>query len=299
MLIDHLFVRFSVPRFLYGTWTQEPCFSRLKWLCWFILLAQGGSLRRSRAQFGWNIPNRFEHFLRMTSADTESPVAEVSTAQILRLGGSLEDCRRVLANSAFVIDTTERAWESQAEFWETTVCWIIAHGNSLSDDQCEQVLAWAMHEHTEAERHRVPPFLLKGKGLRAVLERSLAYRRQLARPWSGYRWRQRGWGWQPVDPPLEGWSFVELTSGEELFCEGQALHHCVATYAGQCAAGNAVIVSVRFMGERRLTIEIQPSTGLVIQAKGKRNRPASGDEQRVIRRWLERVVVPSLVNSPR
>src|SRR5262249_23751534 len=63
-LVDHLFVRYDVLHFLYPEWSQVPGFVRLKWLCWFILLAQGGSLRRAAGLFRWNIPNRFEHYLR-------------------------------------------------------------------------------------------------------------------------------------------------------------------------------------------------------------------------------------------
>ncbi len=63
-LVDHLLVRYEVPRFLYPEWSGVPGFPRLKWLCWFILFAQGGSLRRAAGLFGWNIVGRFEHYLR-------------------------------------------------------------------------------------------------------------------------------------------------------------------------------------------------------------------------------------------
>jgi hypothetical protein len=289
-LVDHLFVRYDVPDFLYAEWSREPGFSRLKWLCWLILLAQGGSLRRAAGLFRWNIPGRFEHYLRTAHA-AASPTEACAFAQIMRLGGSPIDCRRILSNPAFVVDTTESSGnDSQAVFWEATVRWIIAHRTALADEECERILSWAMHEYTEAERRGGQAYSWKGRSLPAVLRRSLDYQRQLERPWSCYSWQRHGWDWRPSDSALDGWSFVDLTSGEELFREGQAMRHCVSGYAAYCAAGRSAIVSVRFNDARRLTVEIAPATGRVVQAKGACNRPANIDEQSAIRCWLETVV---------
>jgi hypothetical protein len=292
-LVEHLFVRYEVPRFLYAEWSLEPGFPRLKWLCWFILFAQGGSLRRAAGLFGWKVPGRFEHSLRMAPAGT-SPQEACAFAQILRRGGSPTDCRRILSNPAFVVDTTEAADSDPAsEFWDATVRWVIAHGAAITDEQCELILSWATHEYTEADRRGAPSFSWKGRGLRSVLQRSLDYRRQLEQPWSCYWWRRHGWDWKPSDPSLDGWCFVELTSGEELYREGEAMRHCVAGYAARRAAGHSAIVSVQFNGARRLTVEINPATGEVVQAKGECNRPATGEEQRAIRLWLDAVVRPN------
>jgi hypothetical protein len=291
-LIDHLFVRHDVPRFLYPEWSGMPDFPRLRWLCWFILLAQGGSLRRAAGLFGWNVLGRFEHYLRMAPPGA-SPKEACTFAQIMRLGGSANDCRRILSNPAFVIDTTEAEdSDSQAEFWETAVRWVIAHTDSITDEECERILAWAMHEHTEAERRSAQRFSMKGRALRSVLQRCLEYQRQLERPWSCFSWQRHGWDWKPVDTGLEGWSFVELTTGEELFREGQAMRHCVAGYASQCAGGHSAIVSVRFNDARRITVEIQTATGRVVQARGSCNRPATIEEERVIRLWVKAVIRP-------
>jgi hypothetical protein len=293
-LVDHLLVRYEVPRFLYPEWSREPDFPGLKWLCWFILFAQGGSLRRAANLFGWNVPGRFEHYLRGAPAGA-SPAEACTFAEVTRLGGTPGDCRRILSNPAFVVDTTEAAGRvAHPEFREDAVRWVIAHSSAISDEQCEMILAWAMHEYTEAIGRRDKPFSWKKRGLRAVLERSLAYQRQLESPGARYRWLPRGWDWKPADPALDGWCFVELTSGDALFREGQAMRHCVAGYAGRCASGFSAIVSARFHDARRLTLEVNPTTGQVMQARGVCNRHPNGEEQRAVRRWLDAVVQPRL-----
>jgi PcfJ-like protein len=207
----------------------------------------------------------------------------------MHLGGSAGDCRRFLRQPAFVVDTTESA-ESAMGFWDATVRWVIAQRTALTDEQCDLILSWALHEHTELGRRSGQPFSWKGRSLCAVLERSLDYQRQLALPWSCHVWPGHGWDWQPLDPGLENWSFVELTSGEALFREGQALRHCVASYAARCVADDSAIVSVRFKETRRITVEIAPAARQVVQARGMCNRPASSEEQKVIGIWLQSIV---------
>ncbi|MBL8799548.1 MAG: hypothetical protein JNM56_37040 [Planctomycetia bacterium] len=50
-LVNHLLVRYDVPRFLDDCWFDLPGHATLKWLSWFILLAQGGSLKRAATFF--------------------------------------------------------------------------------------------------------------------------------------------------------------------------------------------------------------------------------------------------------
>jgi hypothetical protein len=288
-LLKHLFVRHDVPEFLYREWFREEAIPRFKWLCWFILLGQGGSLKRAAEHFAWDLPNRFPHFLRDAPSDS-SPTEACLFAEVKRLGGSERDFRRVMANPAFVIDPTEiSATESHAQFWRETIRWLIAHGNAITDDECELILGWAMHEYTEAEQSR-RRFSWKGRRVRAVLDKSRQYRREVERPWSNYRWQKHGWDWQLEDPIDGKWLFVELISGEDLYAEGREMHHCVASYAARCAGGFSAIVSIRHNDMQRLTVEIHPRTRQVIQARGAYNRPVNAKEKVAISRWLKDVV---------
>lgn len=287
-LVDHLFVRYNVPRFLDAEWSRAPDLARLKWLAWFILFAQGGSLRRAARLLDWHIPGSLEHYLWQAPAET-TPEQACTFAEVLRRGGSRKDGWRILQNRAFVVDTTAGR-RQDAPFWDATVRWIIAHGASITDAQCEQILSWGLHELTETERTGAAPFSWKGRTLPAVLERSLAYQQELGMPWSPYVWLKHGWDWAPADLASGSWSFVELCTGQELFQEGQAMAHCVAGYATACAAGRSAIVSMRCKGERRVTVEVAPPTRQIVQAKGPCNRPATGEEEAVMRRWLESVV---------
>lgn len=88
------------------------------------------------------------------------------------------------------------------------------------------------------------------------------------------------------------WHMVELTTSSQLREEGAALHHCVGSYAHLCYRGSTSIWSLRiWRGEKIfpvLTVEIDPKRRLVIQARGRANRPASGKPRRLLFDWAAR-----------
>ena len=291
-LLMHLFARYEAPAFLLAPWSRPLDFPKFKWTCWFILLAQGGSLQRAGKRFGWNIGNGFEHALRAAPA-RRPPEHAALFAEVLRLGGTGADCRRLLANRTFAVDPTEPfAHEAYEHFWNATIRWLIKHAAEITDAQCARILDWATHEHTEARRIH-GRFSWKGRTPRAVLQRAQEYAGGLQKRCTHSTWPARGWSWHPPAAALADWRFVELTSSEMLWQEGQALQHCVGGYAFRCAAGESVIVALRQQNVPKATIEIAPKSRTVVQARGQRNRPVTFAEQCIIDRWLAEVVMKS------
>ena len=95
----------------------------------------------------------------------------------------------------------------------------------------------------------------------------------------------------PSMPPAV-WHMSELTNGEQLRAEGSALHHCVATYADRCWRGASEIWSLRVQrGDRMrsiLTVEVDRRRRVVVQARGWRNKSASGKPLHMLQRWAWR-----------
>jgi hypothetical protein len=183
--------------------------------------------------------------------------------------------------------------ESHQRFWQATVQWLVRHRDELTEEACQAVLEWAMHRHTEdvargaADRDR---FSWRGRALAPTLEQASEYRELIRGRWWGRRvpitWKRRGWDWEHRHGE-RSWAVRELTSDDELRAESAAMHHCVASYAYRCAQGRSVIFSVTLDGARRITVELDPSTRGVIQARGLRNRECSPEERDLLRRWLD------------
>lgn len=85
------------------------------------------------------------------------------------------------------------------------------------------------------------------------------------------------------------WTIDELLSDRELRIEGSIMRHCVATYIRDCARRKTTIWSMKIQqGNRRrreLTIEVNPESRRILQAKGKGNATPSQSAVRVLSEW--------------
>lgn len=89
------------------------------------------------------------------------------------------------------------------------------------------------------------------------------------------------------------WEFVELTNSGDLRLEGAALRHCVATYAYRCSRGQSRIWSLRrrIRNNRArpiMTIDIDPQTDTVVEARGFRNSRPSRKALRLLQTWARK-----------
>ena len=302
-LVKHLFVNYPVPQCLYNNWNTGPWHQRehrnvppdLKWLLWLILIGQGASLHKAAVLFNWNIPKNYEPKLFCTPP-TLTPVEACMWVEIGRLGGTEVEFKR-LKNLASTYDPTairdrdDCYWEKPgSDFWRDTVRWLIRYRDQLTDETSAVILEWAMHMYSEGTTRRLPPFSWKGRTPGRAQAAGLEYQQALSKPWAGYQWQAHNWDMEYAALDGTQWSVVELTSGEQLFEEGTSLHHCVATYAPQCAAGHSAVFSLRREGQRSLTIEVDPRSKRIIQIRGTFNRSAIVAEQTVINQWYRNVI---------
>jgi hypothetical protein len=147
-----------------------------------------------------------------------------------------------------------------------------------------------------------PAFSIKGRTLQSLLRLMRDWHRNLGI--AGSAGPSRSWTRSPLQPmlleeptqdasaPPRRWQMIELTNSAQLRTEGVALHHCVASYADRCCLGISRIWSLRLRrGEKVhhvLTIEIDPKTRAVVQARGRANRAASGKPLRLLQDWADR-----------
>jgi hypothetical protein len=99
----------------------------------------------------------------------------------------------------------------------------------------------------------------------------------------------------PRDRPEEQeyWTMRELLSGRALIDNGRDLSHCVASYAASCARGACSIWALDHRRgneaevEALLTVEID-AKGVMVQARGSRNRWPTEKEKGVLAAWMQK-----------
>ena len=85
------------------------------------------------------------------------------------------------------------------------------------------------------------------------------------------------------------WRFRQIRTGNELFREGQRMHHCVAGYKFACLRGDTSIWSLTSefpIGRvnKGVTIEVRKN-GAIVQCRGFANRLPYGNEVTMVKRW--------------
>ena len=102
-------------------------------------------------------------------------------------------------------------------------------------------------------------------------------------------WKSRGWSWE-TRAHGKKWTFIELISSQSLRDEGEAMSHCVGSYAMSCFDGHSVILSLREEGRRKATIEVDPIAKCLIQIQGNCNSEPPKSVSSVVNIWFDRIV---------
>jgi hypothetical protein len=310
----YLFARYPVAEHLEQIWVDCSGLDRDEIVLrkrWYIVAAGGGSLYREGAG-AWLSRKEAHAFLNAP------PGLGFQAAIWQAIARSYSSDPAVVARIARSrIAQTPRA---ELGFWREVARFFCTHPTTVEeiDD---------LRDYLEDCRRRNPEFSLKGRTLaslgrqmrewhrdleaiarieaarrRAVAARGRARGRTPAGEVSrGGSWRGAAipdWSWSPAAKDRsvsarsgrEEYLVIQLRAAADLVAETRAMHHCVATYAAKCIAGNASIWSVRRRAagniERLLTIELD-GRHRAIQIRGFANRTARTDEHKLLERWAK------------
>lgn len=288
-LLRFLFTKHEVPGFLFPTWLSSNNLheAHLKWLLWFIIIGQGGSLKRASKYFPWAISGKYQHHLNEAPKHFNPRDASL-LAEVKRLGGTLTTHHRLARSHYFTFDPSEDNYRYRS-FWEDTLNWLRKNEDALNDEECGDILQWAIHKHTEGERGLAEKFTWKNRSLAACRERADRYFTSLNQPSISRHWKSKGWGLEFTDDDNTSWSITELTSAAALAKEGQTMRHCVASYAIRCQSGYSAIFSLKKNTHHCITIEVDLRKRQIVQARGKFNRSANDKENTAIAHWFSRI----------
>ena len=303
-LAQHLLARYPVPRFMASVWCGgADAYSDTKRV-WFVAHASGQSFRSLALPM---VMTRRMEGLFLRSPDHFDIEPAMRQAELRALGAS-----RALVDA--VLATPVGSDLRNGCFWRSVWLLLVRESDALDLNSVGPIIDFLdaiRHRQTMVEQDgrttRVPPaephFSLAGRTLRSLMRRVEVWHGRLAASggaassWAPSRYT--GWRVREASPPEDAdraatvWEFVELTNSEELREEGWRLRHCVASYATACVRGRSRIWSLRRGREPRpersvLTIEVDPGTRFVVQARGFANARASGRPRRLLEQWARR-----------
>lgn len=284
-LARHLLAKSVVPRFMDGVWFLEPSKIARQQQKWFKHLGKGGNIR------GTDIPVRLtkpmaHHFA--LAPDHYSVEEAFRWGQIRGWGGDKDLVRAV-------ISTRLGSNLEHEEYWSGIIRFLVQNADLLLPQVGPVVEYLQFHKFVFKLEEPVLP--RDRKTVLSFLERV-------------YEWRDEGtngpavphvtWtrsgigGFQHDEGPERSWTsrvwtIRELLNSSELIAEGKVMRHCVARYAWLCSRRLSSIWSMMctsYLGQERvLTIEVNSSTRMIVQAKGKRNSRPSPAARRIMEKW--------------
>jgi len=248
---------------------------------WYIIVAQGGSLHK-QATHPYLSKLETHHFVnaptRLASGQRTLWYAVARAATDATIVAA-----RVSRSKLTDFSIASGYWKEVARFFAR---------NPTSIDEMNDLI-----DYLAAAKQEDADFSLKGRTLATLRKRTDDWHRSLAKADAicGGSWPGR-----PIpdveyetgrDEKKAVWRFRQIKTGNDLFREGQSMHHCVASYKERCLSGNASIWSLACeypVGRlnKGITIEVRHD-GAIVQCRGFGNRLAYGNEMAMVRRWAD------------
>ncbi len=298
-LVRHLLAKYPVPIFMDSVWFKGSTAESQRQQQWFQEIGGGKSPRQL------DLPVTFtkrmvHHFLRAPSDYTVE--AAVRWGQVLGLGGSVRLVEAILG-SRLATDF------GQEGFWGSVVRWLIANP-MLDSAQVGPIVDYIHHQKFKSQEVAValgqtanrplqPDFSIQGRTPASILRQMREWYGDLRKEpqqQTQVTWYESGideFDWTEGSATLADqrhWTIKEILTRRDLFNEGCAMRHCVASYEHSCSSGRSSIWSMgieRNDGRRKrvLTVEVAVDRRMICQARGKANRMPTAKEMDILRRW--------------
>jgi hypothetical protein len=311
-LVRHLIARYEIPTFLDAAWFEGLTADGIKYQRWYKHIANGENLR-SAEDLPVSLTRRQSHLFLQTPEGVDI-LSAFRRALIIDLGGDERLVRSILASRIATAFGAE-------EFWTTVFRFFIAHPE-LPTRHHGPIIDFLLDQkfipsvpNPLADQPGQPPLeapqphlSMKGRTpeslRRAVADwhRDLAERRAAATAVGS--WGPSGFApfvrEEETEHGMRVYEVTELLTAQDLFEEGKAMSHCVASYAQMCASGRSSIWSLRVQIEsgrvvRLATIEVRLSDRKIIQIRRRSNKLPTSRELSLLSRW-EAVGGPGLAS---
>jgi PcfJ-like protein len=247
---------------------------------WYLIATQGGSLHKQAAH-PYLSKLETHHFL----AAPDGLTADLAFWHAIARAGGAD------ASAALRIARTRLADYSVASpFWRDVARFFARQPTTIAEMN-------DLIDFVSAAKEEDDGFSLKGRTLAALRRRMQDWHRALQKQqaicggsWPGsalpdveYRAGR--------DDKVAIWRFRQIKTGNDLFHEGQRMHHCVASYKQRCIGGEVSIWSLacefpRGHINKGVTIELRRS-GVIMQCRGFANRQPHANELTMVKRWAQ------------
>lgn len=301
-LLEHMLVQYPVPRFLAYAWLADRV---PRWHYDLLLHMAGGSgIRQFDSRPAIPVCREAAKFF-MEAPEDLTPLQALRWAQVRGMGGN-DPLANLLARQTILSGRTR-----DERFWESAIAFMVRE-RAVNVGNGEYCPAWwivnFLHEQRFMPGEEVlgpgggsrplqPNFSLKGRTYRSLRRYHENWRQDLIRQRPEIVPQRHHWAPVTIDP-LEYlkdgyvWTISELLDDRALVVEGISMSHCVGSYVEQCVRRITSIWSLRVRKKKEakpmVTIEVDPRSKVIVQAKAKGNEPPGPASLEILRLWADR-----------
>jgi hypothetical protein len=296
-LTRHLFARYPMPVFFDSVWFRDSPMQN-----WFLHVGQGKSIRTAE-RLHFPMTKREAHEF-MLAPDDYTIEHALRWGQMRALNGNRRMIDAICGTRLGRQFAHNDFWVSVLRFFVQNPFLDAVHYGPIIDYVQSQKFAQPQVFVRPGVIEQQPPphpgFTMHGRTPETLLRQVNAWHAQLGREQrvGPMQWKSSGIDGLSL---IEGheqsrnmrrWTITELLNRDALVDEGRAMRHCIATYARSCASGHSAVWSMQCESaegrERVLTIEVRPSSRMVMEARGKFNAAPTPQARRVLRQWIEK-----------
>jgi PcfJ-like protein len=299
-LLRHLIARYDVPVFLDAAWLEGLTAEGAKHQAWYKHIARGKNICTADGLPISLTKKQAHHFLRAPD-DFDIPSA-FRWAVIVDLGGDERLVRSILGTRIGTEFGHDDFWNSVFRFFIAHPELAPRHHGSIVDYLLTQKFVPSIPNplaDAPGQPALVPPLpglSMKGRTPESILKAVFSWHGSLVKSratWIVF-WAPSGFRPLVFDVATgdgeRRYEVVELLTAQELMEEGQAMRHCVASYAGDCESGRTSIWSLRKRIEsgrfiRIVTIEVRNNQRFIVQVRGHLNSRPATDDLAILGRW--------------
>jgi len=291
-IINHLFVKYEVPEFMYNVWKSN----NLTQIDWFINMANGKNIRTCKS-LPFELTKRVAHLFK-SAPDDFLPLESIRYAQIIDLGGDMRTVKGIMSSKLSENFKEKHFWDSVIKFFINNPMLDTAQYNPIVD-----YIQYVKFQRTTLVNgiwsSEKPNFSMKDRNVDALLI--------LVEKWHKQTQKVDKKGvhstWAPV--PINNFDYstgkdenntiytiTQILKTCDLKTEGRVLKHCVGSYSSSCVSGRCSIWSLSKSSNinslsKMVTIELSKDK-TISQIRGKLNRLPNNEEFKIINMWADK-----------
>jgi hypothetical protein len=296
-LVRHLFAQYPVPVFLDSVW-----FRRSRAQNWFLHLGRGGSIRSANRLY-FSMTKREAHEF-MQAPESYTLEHALRWAQVHALDGNRRMADALCGTRLGDHFAHNDFWVSVLRFFVQNPFLDTVHYGPIVDyihnQRFEAQEVFVRPGVVEEQPPPHPGFTMRGRTAESLMRQVSAWHTRLGleQRLGPMQWKTSGIeGLSLIEghersKNMRRWMITELLNRDELIDEGRAMSHCIATYARSCASGRSSVWSMKCEDadgrNRVLTIEVRPSSRMVMEARGRFNAAPTPQAMRILNQWTEK-----------